>query len=111
GIALATPAFAQAPSEAQREAIKSNCRSDYMAHCSSIPPGGAASLQCLQQNMGSLSASCARAVKAVGGPAETKSEPAAGAKEEPAKQETKSEPASGGEPAKSESTKSEPAKS
>jgi hypothetical protein len=111
GIVLATPAFAQGPSEAQREAIKSNCRSDYMAHCSSIPPGGAASLQCLQQNMGSLSASCASAVKAVGAPAETKSEPAAGAKEEPAKQETKSEPASGSESAKSESTKSEPAKS
>ena len=36
---VATPAFAQAPSEAQREAIKSECRSDYMAHCSSVPPG------------------------------------------------------------------------
>jgi hypothetical protein len=117
GIVLATPAFAQAPSEAQRAAIKSNCRSDYMAHCSSIPPGGAASLQCLQQNMASLSAACAGAVKAVEGPAETESEPAAGAKE-PAKQETKSEPAGGGEPsttaaepAKSESSKSESSKS
>src|SRR6201990_3710151 len=74
GIALATPAFAQAPSEAQREAIKSNCRSDYIAHCSSIPPGGAASLQCLQQNMSSLSAGCQGAVRAVEAPAEPKAE-------------------------------------
>lgn len=103
-LALATPAFAQAPSDAQRAAIKSNCRSDYIAHCSSIPPGGAASLQCLQQNMGSLSAACAGAVKAVGGASETKAEPAA--KEEP-KQETKSEPAPAAEPAK---TADEPAK-
>lgn len=106
GIALATPALAQAPSDAQRAAIKSNCRSDYMAHCSSVPPGGAASLQCLQKNMASLSAACAGAVKAVT-PAETKAEPAAAPKEE-TKQETKSEPApAAAEPAK---TTAEPAK-
>jgi Cysteine rich repeat len=106
GVALATPALAQAPSEAQREAIKSNCRSDYMAHCSSIPPGGAASLQCLQQNMGSLSSACASAVKAVAAPSETKAEPSPTQKEEP-KQETKSEPPAGGsEPAR---TTAEPA--
>ncbi len=99
-IVIATPAFAQAPSEAQRAAIKSNCRNDYMAHCSSVPPGGAASLQCLQKNMASLSASCASAVKAVEAPAETKAEPAAAAKEEP-KQETRSEPAPAAAPAKS----------
>ena len=39
-LAVTTPAFSQAPTEAQREAIKSECRSDYMAHCSSIPPVG-----------------------------------------------------------------------
>jgi hypothetical protein len=60
----AAPAFSQAPSEAQREAIKSQCRSDYMAHCSSIPPGGEASLQCLQKNMSSLAPGCQSAVKA-----------------------------------------------
>jgi hypothetical protein len=89
-FALATQAFAQAPSEAQREAIKSNCRSDYIAHCSSIPPGGAASLECLQKNMSSLSASCAGAVRAVEAPAaapKTAEEP----KAEP-KGETKAEP-------------------
>jgi len=102
-FAISTSAFAQAPSEAQRAAIKSSCRNDYMAHCSSIPPGGAASLQCLQKNMASLSAACAGAVKAVEAPAETKAESAAAPaapKEEP-KQETRTEPAPAAAPAKS----------
>jgi hypothetical protein len=82
---FATAAGAQAPSQAQRDAIKSQCRSDYMAHCSSVPPGGAESLQCLQKNMSSLSAGCAGAVKAVEAPAAPKADstPAA-AKTEPA---------------------------
>src|SRR6478735_3849616 len=63
------PAFSQAPSQAQRDAIKSECRSDYIAHCSSVPPGGEASLQCLQKNMSSLSAACQGAVRAVEAPA------------------------------------------
>jgi hypothetical protein len=70
-LATAAPAFAQAPSQAQRDAIKSQCRSDYMAHCSSVPPGGEASLQCLQKNMSSLSSSCQSAVRAVEAPAAT----------------------------------------
>ncbi len=45
---VVTPAFSQAPTDAQRNAIRSECRSDYEAHCASIPPGGEASLQCLQ---------------------------------------------------------------
>jgi len=71
-IATAAPAFAQAPSQAQRDAIKSQCRSDYIAHCSSVPPGGEASLQCLQKNMSSLSSSCQSAVRAVEAPAAAK---------------------------------------
>jgi hypothetical protein len=106
-FAIATPAFSQAPSEAQREAIKSSCRNDYIAHCSSIPPGGAASLQCLQKNMASLSAACAGAVKAAEAPAETRAEPAAVAPKEEPKQETRTEPAPAAAPAKSAA---EPAK-
>jgi hypothetical protein len=111
-FALASQALAQAPSEAQRGAIKSNCRSDYMAHCSSIPPGGAASLECLQKNMGSLSASCAGAVRAVEAPAaapktaeEPKAEPKTESKTEPKtapKTETKAEPATAAKEAKPE---------
>src|SRR4030095_1303542 len=75
-IATAAPAFAQARSQAQRDAIKSQCRSDYIAHCSSVPPGGEASLQCLQKNMSSLSSSCQSAVRAVEAPAAATAKPA-----------------------------------
>ncbi len=68
-IVVSASAFAQAPTDAQREAIRSACRSDYMAHCSSVPPGGLESLQCLQKNMSSLSGSCKSAVSAVETPA------------------------------------------
>ena len=54
----ATPSFAQV-TEAQKDAVKSACRSDFMAHCSSVTPGGEAALQCLGKNMSSLSAGCA----------------------------------------------------
>src|ERR1700736_5318052 len=73
---VATPAFSQAPTDAQRSAIRSECRSDYEAHCASIPPGGAASLQCLQKNMSSLAPGCQSAVKAVEAPAAPKAESA-----------------------------------
>jgi hypothetical protein len=102
-LVLVTPARAQAPSEAQREAIKSECRNDYIAHCSSIPPGGAASLECLQKNMASLSAGCASAVKAVEAPSETKAEPA----KDETMQETKTEPKA--EPAPAATTTAKPA--
>jgi hypothetical protein len=69
---FASAALAQAPSQAQRDAIRSQCRSDYMAHCSSVPPGGEASLQCLQKNMASLSSGCQGAVRAVEAPAAPK---------------------------------------
>jgi cysteine rich repeat protein len=71
---VVTPAFSQAPTDAQRAAIRSECRSDYQAHCASISPGGMASLQCLQKNMSSLSSGCQGAVRAVQAPAEPKGE-------------------------------------
>jgi len=95
-FATAAPALAQAPTEAQREAIKSECRNDYIAHCSSVPPGGEASLQCLQKNMSSLSSGCAGAVRAVEAPAaaapKTEAAPAA-AKTEPAPATATTKPA------------------
>jgi hypothetical protein len=68
-LLMANTVHAQAPTDAQRSAIRSQCRSDYIAHCSSVPPGGIESLQCLQKNMSSLSASCKSAVNAVEAPA------------------------------------------
>ena len=75
---VATPAWSQAPTDAQRNAIRSQCRADYQAHCASVPPGGAASLQCLQKNMSSLSPGCAGAVRAVEPAAAPKAEFGAG---------------------------------
>ncbi|MGJ5075118.1 hypothetical protein [Bradyrhizobium oligotrophicum] len=59
----ATQALAQ--SDAQRNAIKSACRSDYISKCASVPPGGAAAFQCLQKNIAGLSSACQTAVKAL----------------------------------------------
>lgn len=86
--------LAQAPSDAQREAIKSQCRNDYVAHCASIPPGGEAALQCLQKNMSNLSAGCAGAVRAVEAPAESTAGAAPPAKDKaPAAANTEPAPA------------------
>ena len=78
----AGPALSQMPTQAQRDAIKSQCRNDYIAHCSSVPPGGAESLQCLQKNMASLAPGCQSAVRAVEAPAAPKAD--AAQKTEPA---------------------------
>ncbi|MCA1515672.1 cysteine rich repeat-containing protein [Bradyrhizobium sp. NBAIM01] len=90
-LATATGAFAQ--TEAQKSTIRSACRSDFMAHCSSVTPGGVEAYQCLAKNMSSLSSGCQAAVRAVEPAAAPKTE-AAPAKSEPAKSEpAKSEPA------------------
>jgi hypothetical protein len=107
-FAAATPAFSQAPTDAQRSAIRSECRSDYQAHCASIPPGGMASLQCLQQNMSSLSSGCQTAVRAVEAPAEPKAETKAEPKTEP-KTEPKAETAPPAATAKPPETATGPA--
>ncbi|MBR0974613.1 cysteine rich repeat-containing protein [Bradyrhizobium japonicum] len=85
-FATATGAFAQAPTDAQKSAIRSACRSDFMAHCSSVTPGGVEAYQCLAKNMSSLSPGCQTAVRAVEPAAAPKTE-AAPAKSEPAKTE------------------------
>ena len=71
GIAVAAtiPAAAATPTEAQQQAIRSNCVKDYRAHCSSVPTGGMDALICLQQNVDSLSPACKTAVEAVDPPA------------------------------------------
>jgi Cysteine rich repeat len=90
-LATAFPAFSQAPTDAQRSAIRSACRSDYIAHCSSVPPGGMASLQCLQKNMSSLSSNCKAAVNAIEAPAEPKADAKPSEAKPEAKPETNSE--------------------
>jgi hypothetical protein len=79
-----------------------------MAHCSSVPPGGLESLQCLQKNMSSLSGSCKTAVSAVEAPAAApaaKSEtPAAAPKAETPAAAPKAETPAAAEPAKPAAT-------
>jgi hypothetical protein len=94
-FATAMPAFSQAPTDAQRSAIRSACRADYEAHCASVPPGGMASLQCLQKNMSSLAPGCQSAVRAV----EATPEPKADAnKAEPAAKPAAEAPAAAAPP-------------
>ncbi|MDR3535890.1 MAG: cysteine rich repeat-containing protein [Acetobacteraceae bacterium] len=84
GLALAAVAgvaSAQQPTQAQSNAIKQACRTDYQAKCASVPTGGKAALQCLQEHLTDLSPACQTAVNAVGSP----SAPPAGSAQTPAR--------------------------
>jgi Cysteine rich repeat len=63
-VCQASAANAQQPSQAQANAIRQSCRGDYQAHCAGVPTGGSAALQCLKENMASLSPACQSAVSA-----------------------------------------------
>jgi hypothetical protein len=58
-------AYAQPPTDAQRNAIRSACRSDFIAQCSGVTPGGIEALTCLQQHSSTLAPACRAAVSAV----------------------------------------------
>jgi hypothetical protein len=77
----AAAAPAKKPSSAQVAAVRSACRADYQRNCASVPPGGAAALNCLEQNKSKLSASCQQAVNAAGGGAAPAASDAAAAPE------------------------------
>src|SRR5690242_12273063 len=83
-VFISTMAQAQAPSKAQQDAIRSNCRSDFMKNCSSVTPGGREALGCLMQNKASVSGGCQAALNAVSAPVAAKPEPKAEPKAEPA---------------------------
>jgi hypothetical protein len=72
---------AQQPTQAQRDAIRAACRSDFMANCSGVQPGGKEAFDCLLQNDAKLSPSCQAAVNAA---APKPAEPAAAAAPAPA---------------------------
>src|ERR1700731_523513 len=84
GLLLVLPhdqAAAQQPTEAQRDAIRAACRSDFMANCSGVQPGGKEAFECLLRNDAKLSPSCQSAVNAA---APTPAAPAAAAAPAPA---------------------------
>src|SRR6267378_3708381 len=66
-IVISASAFAQAPTDAQRAAIRSACRSDYPKVCAGVPTGGAPALQCLDKNKSKVSSGCQQALNAAGG--------------------------------------------
>jgi len=62
------PTAAQQPTQAQRDAVRASCRSDFMANCASVQPGGKEALGCLLRNESKLSAPCRSAVSAIASP-------------------------------------------
>jgi len=78
-------ARAQQPSPDQIAAVRASCRSDFMANCSGVQPGGKDALDCLKRNLGKLSGSCRMAVGALTPPSPAASTaPAAAAPTAPA---------------------------
>ncbi len=90
------PLAAQQPTEAQRDAIRASCRSDFMANCSGVTPGGKEALECLLRNESRLSGSCKAAVNAV---AEKPASPAAAPAAAEAPAPSRAGPAAQKEPA------------
>lgn len=64
-LAAFSAAAAEMPTDAQKEAIRSDCREDFIKNCSGVEPGGLPALECLEKNMASLSQACQAAVKPV----------------------------------------------
>lgn len=75
-LGAAASAHAQVTAE-QQSAIRSNCRSDFMSKCSGVTAGGKEALECLQRNVGGLSAACKTAVSSTLPKPATASAPAA----------------------------------
>jgi len=63
-LPLSLDQAAAQPSQAQRDAIRAACRSDFIANCSGVQPGGKEAFECLLRNDAKLSASCRTAVNA-----------------------------------------------
>jgi hypothetical protein len=95
------PAHAQDVTEAQKSAIRSNCRSDFMSKCSSVTPGGTEAFQCLKKNEATLSGGCRAAVDAIKlpGAAAPAPAPAAAAPAAPAPAASAPKPAEPAKPA------------
>jgi hypothetical protein len=74
--ATLAPTAAQQSTQAQRDAVRVACRSDFMANCASVQPGGKEALECLVRNEPKLSPSCRSAVNAIATPASGAAAPA-----------------------------------
>jgi len=65
----AAEARAQQPLQAQLDAVRQSCRSDFIANCPGVTPGGKDALDCLKRNSTKLGDACQAAVNALGPPA------------------------------------------
>lgn len=67
GLSLAGAASvsAQTATEAQKEALRSDCVGNFLSYCRGVPRGGVEAFECLAKNYAKLSTSCQAAVKAV----------------------------------------------
>jgi hypothetical protein len=74
--ATLAPTAAQQPTQAQRDAVRAACRSDFMANCAGVQPGGKEALECLVRNEPKLSSPCRSAVNAIATPASGAAAPA-----------------------------------
>jgi len=77
------PTAAQQPTQAQRDAVRAACRSDFMANCAGVQPGGKEALECLLRNDAKLAPPCRSAVSAIAAPASSPAAPAAAAPPRP----------------------------
>jgi hypothetical protein len=59
------PVLAQQPTQQQIDAIRSNCRSDFLSNCSGVPRGGPEAVRCLKDHLAQLSPGCNAAVSAI----------------------------------------------
>ena len=62
------PTAAQQPTQAQRDAVRAACRSDFMVNCAGVQPGGKEALECLLRYDAKLSPPCRSAVSAIAPP-------------------------------------------
>lgn len=65
GLSFSGAASAQTATEAQKEALRSDCVGGFLSHCRGVPRGGVEAFECLAKNYSALSSSCQAAVKAV----------------------------------------------
>jgi hypothetical protein len=75
-VALCGPVLAQQPTQEQINAIRSNCRSDFLSNCSGVPRGGPEAVRCLKDHLAQLSPGCHAAVSAITPPAPKVAAPA-----------------------------------
>jgi hypothetical protein len=99
---IASGAMAAELTDAEKDALRSDCRSDYFSYCSSVPRGPAV-LTCLQKNIASVSPGCRQALGELGGG------PAAPSTATPPAQAPAAPPAPGATPSPASSSSAAPA--